>query len=190
MSETLPLFPLNAVLFPGGYLPLRIFEARYLDMVSTCLRQDSGFGVCLIRSGKEVGNAAEIHRVGTMARIIDWDKKPDGLLEIWTRGESKFEVLETSVADDQLLHGRVSYLAEEPSQPVPESYYELQRLLRQFLQQIKLPEQPPEKDQDAAWLAGRLSEWLPLPLQKKQQLLELDDPLLRLEQLQDLISCL
>ena len=71
MTETLPLFPLNAVLFPGGYLPLRIFEARYLDMISTCLRQGSGFGVCLIRSGKEVGNAAEIHHIGTQATIVD-----------------------------------------------------------------------------------------------------------------------
>jgi len=86
MEEAVPLFPLHTVLFPGGPLPLRIFEARYLDMVSDCLKRDRGFGVVLIEQGREVGEAASCHEVGTLARIIDWDKRDHGLLEIICQG--------------------------------------------------------------------------------------------------------
>ena len=91
---TLPLFPLHTVLFPGGLLPLRIFESRYLDMISDCLRNDRGFGVCLISAGREVGDGAECFDVGTLARIQDWDSTPDGLLGIIARGEQRFDSLD------------------------------------------------------------------------------------------------
>ncbi|MGH8247298.1 MAG: LON peptidase substrate-binding domain-containing protein, partial [Gammaproteobacteria bacterium] len=90
--DRLPLFPLHAVLFPGGVLPLRIFEARYLSMVSQCLRSNSPFGVCLIRSGSEVGIPADCHDVGTSARITDWSGAAGGLLVVVARGERIFRI--------------------------------------------------------------------------------------------------
>src|SRR5215472_14441288 len=87
----LALFPLNTVLFPGGALPLRIFETRYLDMVSRCLKEGQGFGVCLIREGAETG-AAKIHMAGTLAEIGDWSRGEDSLLHILVRGTRRFRV--------------------------------------------------------------------------------------------------
>src|SRR3569833_51867 len=89
----IPLFPLNTVLFPGGILPLRIFEPRYMEMVSVCMKEQSGIGVCLILSGKEVGEAATTNDVGTFVRIIDWDQRDDGMLGITVQGEQRFRVL-------------------------------------------------------------------------------------------------
>ena len=92
--EEVPLFPLNTVLFPGGPLPLRIFETRYTDMVRRCLRTESPFGVLLIREGVEAGGAAATMQLGTLARIVDFNPMPDGLLGIICRGESRFRVME------------------------------------------------------------------------------------------------
>ena len=101
-TREVPLFPLHTVLFPGGPLALRIFEPRYLDMVSECLRNDQPFGVCLIQSGNEAGVAASPHLTGTFARIVDWQSGDDGLLSISARGEQRFHVQETRIERDQL----------------------------------------------------------------------------------------
>ena len=188
MTDRLPLFPLNAVLLPGGLLPLRIFEARYLDMVSDCLRNDSEFGICLIDSGEEVGKAAKIRKLGTLVKIIDWDKQPDGLLEIWVQGQQKFQVLETDVQSNELLTGIINRLPAEASTPLPEEFLDMKILLQHILEQLKTPliEQP--VTEDAGWIAGRLIEWLPLPLDEKQQLLEMDDSLSRLFRLRDVMT--
>ena len=104
---TVPLFPLNSVLFPGGMLPLRIFEPRYLDMVSECMRSDSCFGVCLIRDGKEVVKAASCFDIGTLARIVDWDQRDDGLLGITVKGESRVRILGRDVRENKRLVGHI-----------------------------------------------------------------------------------
>lgn len=179
--DTLPLFPLHTVLFPGGVLPLRIFERRYLDLVADCLRNDRGFGVCLIRSGHEVGEAAEAFTVGTLARIQDWDNTPEGLLAITVRGERRFRVLESGVRVDQLSVARVEWLEEPPATALPLEYAPLARLLERLLDDLD----PPFKDiqrelDDAGWVGARLIELLPLDPLEKQALLELDDPLRRL----------
>jgi hypothetical protein len=182
MNEShLPLFPLHTVLFPGGVLPLRIFERRYLDLVADCLRNDRGFGVCLIRSGHEVGAAAQPFTVGTLARIQDWDNTPDGLLAITVRGERRFRVLGSEVRTDQLNVARIEWLAEAPPMALPVEYAPLGRLLERLLDDLD----PPFKDlpralDDAAWVGARLIELLPLDPLEKQALLELDDPLRRL----------
>lgn len=107
---SVPLFPLNTVLFPGGPLPLRIFEPRYLDMVARCVKNDSCFGVCLIEDGKEARDAAVPHSIGTLARIIDWDKLPDGMLGIVALGSDRFHIDSTDVESNQLIHGTVTLL--------------------------------------------------------------------------------
>jgi len=185
MTEFLPLFPLNAVLLPGGLLPLRIFETRYLDMLSKCMRESKGFGVCLIRSGQEVGQAAEVHHVGTRVHVVDWEKQADGLLGIWVQGDVKFTVLETEIQPDQLLIGKVKYEAEESQPCLPEEFTDLKILLQHIIEQINSPLSQQTQTYDAAWVAGRLIEWLPLELENKQKLLEMNDPLSRLFCLRD-----
>lgn len=180
-SERLPLFPLQTVLFPGGVLPLRIFEPRYLDMVSDCLRNDHGFGVCLIRAGGEVGAPAETAEVGTLARIQDWDKTPAGLLAITARGERRFRVLQREVRADRLVLVQIDFLDEPPPLALPLQHAPLARLLDRLLDDLD----PPYKDlpralDDADWVGARLTELLPMDLQEKQALLEQGDPLMRL----------
>jgi len=185
----IPLFPLHTVLFPGGVLPLRIFEARYLDMVSDCLRQDSGFGVCLIREGREVGAAADTWEVGTLARITWFDRRDDGLLGINVSGEQRFRILATDVRPNQLLSAEVELLAPEPSCAVPDGHVVLIRVLQGILEQLDFPyAKLPRRYDDATWLGARLSELLPIKLEVKQYLLQMDDPLARLERLQALLE--
>src|SRR5262249_28333950 len=112
-SNDIPLFPLNTVLFPGGPLSLRVFERRYLDLVRDCARNDSGFGVCLILHGREVGEPAVPAAVGTLARIVDFYTLPDGLLGIRASGGERFHVDRTRVRDNGLAHGQVEFWPDE-----------------------------------------------------------------------------
>ncbi|HXH02338.1 MAG TPA: LON peptidase substrate-binding domain-containing protein [Candidatus Competibacteraceae bacterium] len=183
MSREIPLFPLNTVLFPGGPLSLRIFEPRYLDMVSERLRLDEPFGVVLIREGQEVGSAARFHEVGTLARIVDFDRLEDGLLGITCRGEGKFRVLAHHVRHDQLVLGEIEHLPEEPRLPIGLEHQRLRQLLWDILgrDEVEAYRRLLSEDWDsAAWLGYRLSELLPMPLIAKQALLELEDPTQRL----------
>jgi len=116
---TLPLFPLNTVLFPGGPLRLRIFEPRYLDMVSRCMREDSGFGVALIVAGREAGGAAQTVTIGTHARIVDFEQLDDGLLGITARGERRFRIVHAHQESDGLNVAQVEWLDDELRAEVP-----------------------------------------------------------------------
>lgn len=178
------LFPLNTVLFPGGVLPLRIFEARYLDMISECLRDQKGFGVCAIRAGGEVGQAALCYPVGTLARVQDFDRGADGVLQVVAHGERRFRVLDQRVEPNQLLRARVEWLDDSGGAALPGNRQPLADLLRQLLKRAGAPFSQLQPDyQDAGWVAGRLTELLPFALADKQRVLELDDPLQRLETL-------
>lgn len=181
-----PLFPLHTVLFPGGPLPLRLFEPRYLQMVSDCLRHDRCFGVCLISDGREVGEAATPHDTGTTARIVDWHQRHDGLLGISTRGERRFRILSREVQPNQLTVAKVELLPEDAELDVPDKYLALVELLRRLLEQAGHHYADlPRRYGDAAWVGYRLAELLPLSLPSKQYLLEMEDPVARLEQLYD-----
>lgn len=189
MSEEIPLFPLNTVLFPGGPLPLRIFEARYLDLVKRCLREDSGFGVVLIREGVEAGGPAQTFDVGTYARIVDFSQQPDGLLGIRALGQARFRILERRRASDGLNFADVEWLAPDLPQPLPEEFAELGPALDSALTQIGEPYLDIERRPgDAAWVAGRLAEILPLPTVHKQHCLELEDPVERLRYLRPMFE--
>jgi hypothetical protein len=177
----IPLFPLGTVLFPGGPLPLRIFEARYIDLVRRCLRDGSGFGVVLIRDGVEAGGPALTFDVGTYARIVDFSQQPDGLLGIRASGERRFRILERRRARDGLNVADVEWLPEELRQALPEEFAELAPALDAILTQVGEPYASLQRHtDDAAWVAGRLAELLPIPSAHKQHCLELDDPLERL----------
>lgn len=180
---TLPLFPLHTVLFPQGRLALRVFEVRYIDMVRRCLREDSPFGVSLILEGDEVGGWAEPHGVGTVARILDCGDRADGLLGIYTQGESRFRILEQRRQPDGLVMADVELLAD-PDQPV-DGLQSLSRLLKNMLEAVPERYSVPVQRQleNPAWVAYRLAELLPLRLEERQALLESDHPLQLLEQL-------
>lgn len=188
-ATTIPLFPLNTVLFPGGPLSLRIFETRYTDMVRKCMREQSAFGVVLIREGGEVGEVANTAAIGTTARIVDFDPLPDRLLGISCLGEKKFRIVERSRQSDGLNIGVVELLAAEPGVAVPPPLQYLADVLRDVLPQLgEVYESVPPHFEDAAWVGSRLVEILPLSLPDKQLSLELDDPLERLARLAPLIK--
>ncbi len=181
--EEISLFPLSTVLFPGGFLPLRIFEPRYLDMVSDCMKNNKGFGVVLIQEGTEAGQAASFFSLGTLVRIVDFDPLEDGLLGISCRGERKLRALSHTVRDDQLITAEVAMLPREPRLPVPPDYLALSDFLRQLFarEEIQALVRMINEDWDsAAWVGNRLAEVLPLEAVAKQNLLELQDPLQRL----------
>jgi uncharacterized protein len=185
--DVIPLFPLNVVLFPGGPLPLRIFETRYLDMVRNCMRNSTGFGVVLIRSGGEVG-PAETYDVGTMTRIVDFHQLQDGLLGLSCVGEQRFRIHSRRRQPDGLNIGEVEPLAAEEPVPVPERHRALAGLLQTVLPQ--LGESYTGIDMhldDAVWVGHRLAEILPMPPADKQHCLELSDPLRRLDVLAPMV---
>lgn len=176
----LPLFPLQTVLFPDGQLKLKIFEARYLDMAARCLREQTPFGVCLIKSGREVGEAAVPETVGTLATIGAADMDTPGIMHITARGGSRFVVENTAVGADQLLTAQVRLKADEPARPVPANC----RAARDFLVTLasRLPEAGiSEIPDDATWVGFRLAELLPLRSAARQAMLEMNDSAARLE---------
>jgi len=185
----IPLFPLSAVLFPGGPLNLRIFERRYLDLVRDCSRSGSGFGVCLILAGREAGEPALPAAIGTLARITDFCTLPDGLLGISAEGGERFQVATTRVRNDGLVHGEVRFWPSEPEVPVPPEHGLLATILERLLDQIGTAYAQVERARfdDASWVGFRLGELLPLAQPEKQQLLQMTDPLQRLAQLQHYI---
>lgn len=186
MSVVLPLFPLNTVLFPGGPLRLRIFEPRYLDMVSRCMRESSNFGVALITEGREAGGAARTTSVGTTARIVDFERLDDGLLGITARGEQRFSIVEVKRQSDGLNIADVNLLPDEPVMEIPEDLGILAELLKQAFVQVGTAygEDPPLYE-NASWVGMRLAEILPLPMQEKQQCLEMDNAVERLRLLRE-----
>lgn len=188
-TAEIPLFPLNAVLYPGGPLPLRIFEPRYVDMVRKCLRDETPFGVVLITSGAEAGGAAvNTAPVGTSARIVDFYTLPDGLLGLFCLGERKFRLVRRRRQADGLNVGEVLWLPEEPALDLPAQYRHFGRLLLKVLPELgELYEAVEKRADDAAWVGYRLAEILPVSLSDKQEWLELDDPLERLAVLSPLI---
>jgi uncharacterized protein len=188
MNEEIPLFPLRTVLFPGGVLPLRIFETRYVDMIRSCMRSASGFGVVLIQQGAETGPVASVHDVGTAAQIVDFTQLEDGLLGITTVGQYRFRVTAARTQRDGLNIGTVSRIADEPHAALPADYAPLSALLREALPQLgALYQHFDPQYEDAGWVGQRLAEILPIELDDRQYCLELDDPIARLEYLRPLI---
>ncbi|TBU82748.1 ATP-dependent protease [Pseudomonas daroniae] len=187
---TLPLFPLHTVLFPGCVLDLQIFEARYLDMISRCMKQGEGFGVVCIVEGAEVGEAAErIAQMGCEAIISDFQQRPNGLLGIRVQGGRRFRVKQAQVLPDKLTLAQVEWLEEEPQQPLDEEHADLLALLG------ALAEHPMVASLDMGGsaesqseLANKLGYLLPFNAEQKIALLAEPDAAQRLAMLQDLVE--
>ena len=178
----IPLFPLGGVLCPGGVLSLKVFEQRYLDMAAACMKNHTPFGVCLIASGKEVGAPAIPHEVGTLAHIDVGDMPQLGILMLSVRGGRRFRILSRTTQSDGLLRAEVELLDEQPGRTIPEAQLGMLPLLKKVASDLgpeKMPE--PHAFDDAAWVGYRLTEIVPVQPLAKQKLLELDDPVSRLE---------
>ncbi|HVG03501.1 MAG TPA: LON peptidase substrate-binding domain-containing protein [Burkholderiaceae bacterium] len=207
MSETLTrvaLFPLSVVLFPRGVLPLRVFEARYMDMVRDCMRDETSFGVCLVAEGKGAGSngAQATADVGCLARITAWDMQQLGLLQIRTVGGDRFRLLASELQPNGLMMGEIDLIEADEDQRVPDEHQPCVELLTRIIEDMKaqlaekrrtgeavdgnpvlaqLPFEEPFEMESSAWVSNRLCEVLPVPLKAKQKLMELTDAATRLE---------
>ena len=186
---TLPLFPLKTVLFPGGMLPLKVFEQRYIEMTKDCLKEQKPFGVCLLKEGDEVARpgarfakAAEFAPIGTLARITACDVPQLGIMHLKTHGDMRFQVQSHSVTASGLVVGKVTSIPPEPAAALAEDYRPLASLLEVLIERVGRENfaAEPELD-DASWVSYRLAELLPLPLSIKQSMLEINDSEIRLK---------
>lgn len=189
----LPLFPLNTVLFPDGVLPLRVFETRYIDMVRDCMKREAPFGVVLIKSGKEVGAAAEPESVGCLAHITQWDMPEPGVLLLRTQGGARFRILEKRERRDHALEARVEMLPSDALLPISDIHVRCAEALKNVIENIVAQGQAEQGDafdnpfplpvqlDNASWVANRWCEILPIPLKARQKLLELDDAQSRMQ---------
>jgi uncharacterized protein len=183
-NSVIPLFPLHTVLFPGGPLPLRIFETRYTDMVRRCMREQLPFGVILIQDGEEAGEVATTAAVGCSARVADFGTLEDGLLGISCVGERRFRVQRVWRANDGLNMGEVEWFDDQAPVALPEKHARLVQTVRRALEELEEVYTHVERRfDDAAWVGNRLAELLPIAPEDKQALLELEDPLALLEAL-------
>ena len=186
-----PLFPLNSVVLPGGRIPLQLFEPRYLDMLTRCMKEDRGFAVVLLRDGAETGKTAAFYDIGTYVRIIDFKQLENGLLGITVEGESKVSVVRSWSQEDGLNVGDVECLLAEDGLKIPDRYAELPSVLRALFRHPVIQDLGMDVDYgDARDVGWRLTELLPLDKQEKQRLVELQDPLERLDRLNDLLEAL
>ncbi len=186
-----PLFPLNSIVLPRGRIPLQLFEPRYIDMLTRCLKEDRGFVVVLLRDGAEVGPTASFYDIGTYVRIIDFQQLENGLLGITVEGAAKVTVVRSWQQEDGLNVGDVEVLLDEADSEVPDRFNELPSVLRALFRHPVVRDLDMDVDYgDARHVGWRLTELLPLDKQEKQRLVELQDPLERLSRLQELLEAL
>ncbi len=180
--QSIPLFPLSGIVLPGGRLPLRIFEQRYVDMVRECVKQQTGFGICPIDN-----NTAKAHAYGTLVEIIDWDTDVSGLLIIVTKGIQKFRIISTTRNTNGLLLAQVELLPLVKKTTIPSRYSDLVELLRRALLNVEalLDDNIDTDFTDAVWVSNRLLETLPLAVDLRFELMVIDDPIAQLDALQE-----
>jgi Lon protease-like protein len=189
VSTALPLFPLNTVVFPGGRLPLKIFEQRYLEMVKQAIAGNTPFGICAIREGAETGTPAVPYSIGTRVRITDWDMLQTGILHIDTVAQERFVVRSTHAEPSGLLIGAVEAVSAESAITVPEDLELAVEILRHIISEYGDAHFPAPHDFDnAVWVGYRLAEVLPLRLSIRQNLLEMNDSITRLRILTEFLK--
>ena len=193
-ANELPLFPLQAVLFPGGQVGLKVFEARYLDLMTTCLREREPFGVVALSSGREVreGDAAvAFEAVGTLAELIAADSDRPGILYVRCRGSQRFRVRSSRQQADGLWLARTSPIPDDdalaPTEALTDTARSLANMIAKLKAQNESPFLQPYRFDDAGWVANRWCEILPISQAAKQKLMELSDPLVRLQLVDDFL---
>ena len=195
-SQEIPLFPLQLVMFPGGRLDMQIFERRYIDLVTQCMRTETGFGICLLKNGMETvqaGTPQNIHRTGTYVNIIDWDQLPNGLLGITVEGSVKFNIEDSWQAQSGVLTANVAFSENDSVGkqmiPIDDDFTPLTQLLQNLESHPLVEQKNLIIDYDNLWdLGWRLAELIPVENAKRQDLLEMDDPWERIENIEQLVS--
>lgn len=190
------LFPLGVVMFPGGKLDLQIFERRYIDLISRCMRTTTGFGICLLRGGDEVlkeSSQQAVHRIGTYVNIVDWDQLDNGLLGITVKGSGKFRIEDCRQADTGVLEAEVEFSPTDcvggEAIPLDEQFSVLADLLQNLENHPLVKQKNLDIDYNNLWdLGWRLSELIPIEAEQKQKLLELDDPWERIENIEQIVA--
>ncbi|MEC5161131.1 uncharacterized protein ACFDR9_003586 [Janthinobacterium sp. CG_23.3] len=196
---SIPLFPLNTVLFPDGHLPLQVFEVRYLDMVSKCIAADQPFGVVALLAGAEVRKPDQLEtlsEVGTLARVVDWDAPLAGLLHVRCVGAERFRLRASERLKNGLWMAEVRMLAPDKVVAIPPELQNVANALGALIRSLqqrqiaaaKMPLAPPFKLDECGWVANRWCDLLSLDVGQKQRLLVQENPVLRLELVQDLLS--
>lgn len=210
LLHSLPLFPLGTVLFPDGLLPLRIFEVRYLDMIGKCRKADAPFGVVSLTSGSEVrkagADAESFAAIGTLAVIREFESPQSGLLQIECIGTQRFRVRSTELQKHGLWVAEVEAVIEDVALEIPDDLRHTATALRRLVdtleerrrtqsaegaqgaQTVRLPIGEPYRFDDCGWVANRWCELVPMQLELRQRLMELDSPLMRLELVSDLLA--
>ncbi|APW48437.1 LON peptidase substrate-binding domain-containing protein [Rhodoferax antarcticus] len=206
--QSLPLFPLGTVLFPGGYLPLQIFEVRYLDMIGKCFKADTPFGVVSLDRGNEVRQAPSnqpagesiaqenFYPTGTLARITHLSRPQAGLMLIQCTGEQRFTVSNHHLLKHGLWVADVALQPDDQKVTIPPDLLPVATTLKRVIETLneqeleadQIPIQPPYQLDDCAWVANRWCELLPMALELKHRLMALDNPLVRLELVSDLLE--
>ncbi|MDA0978142.1 MAG: LON peptidase substrate-binding domain-containing protein [Proteobacteria bacterium] len=192
--KDIPLFPLQLVLFPGGRLPLRIYETRYLDMIRDCMKAGSGFGVVMITEGSEAlarpdEQLPEVSHCGTYCLIVDFDQADDGSLSIVIEGQRKFVIRDQYEQADRLMRASVEFLADEDRVTIPEEREHLSGLLESLMEHEAVQRLGLSCDlAEASQVGARLTELLPCSNDFKQRLLEMKDPLIRLREIDKLVE--
>ena len=198
-SQKIPLFPLGTTLYPNGIIALKIFEVRYLDMIKTCLRQASPFGVVTLDQGSEIrvaGEQIDFHEIGTLASIVHFDAVQPNLFMVRAHGGQRFHILQRELAPIGLWWAEVELIAQDEEIQIPFELQPSANALKKIidtidLQQIPETEHPfvkPYQLDDCAWVANRCAELLDLPAAQKQHLLTMENPRLRLDMIQDILE--
>lgn len=185
MKKNIPIFPLSSITFPGGYMPLRIFETRYIDMVKDCVKNNTGFGISLSKP-----NNIDYYDVGTYCKISDWEQMDDGLLGITIRGKYRYRITNSGVQSDGLIRADIEHMDEPSFVDVPKELMPYSDFLKNILEQYPkfYHDEAPKYFTESGWVGSRLAEILPMPLNEKQVILEIEDYLVRLYRIKDYID--
>ncbi|MAW48821.1 MAG: peptidase S16 [Gammaproteobacteria bacterium] len=185
MKKNIPIFPLSSITFPGGYMPLRIFETRYIDMVKDCVKNNTGFGISLSKP-----NNIDYYNVGTYCKISDWEQMDDGLLGITIRGKYRYRITNSGAQSDGLIRADIEHMDEPSFVDVPKELMPYSDFLKNILEQYPkfYHDEAPKYFTESGWVGSRLAEILPMPLDEKQVILEIEDYLVRLYRIKDYID--
>ena len=185
MKKNIPIFPLSSITFPGGYMPLRIFETRYIDMVKDCVKNNTGFGISLSKP-----NNIDYYDVGTYCKISDWEQMEDGLLGITIRGKYRYRITNSGAQSDGLIRADIEHMDEPSFVDVPKELMPYSDFLKNILEQYPkfYHDEAPKYFTESGWVGSRLAEILPMPLDEKQVILEIEDYLVRLYRIKDYID--
>lgn len=197
-SYQLPLFPLNVVVCPKGLMNLRIFEARYLDMIKTCLREQTGFALVAAQPDTQSDQSSHLPfaSVGTVLEILDADVTTVGIIMVSCRGTRRIHINGFTVQADGLVMGNVSDIENDLQVPIPDDLKSVSEHLQHLIESLPLqgiaesdiPILKPYEYNDAAWVSNRWVELLDLPLIQKQRLMQMDSPIVRLELIHDALN--